>query len=409
MTPLRYLNLLISTLLVFAGSFSLAQPSHQLLWEISGKGLKKPSYLYGTYHSNDKRVFRFSDSTYYALLNAKAVILEADIYEMFGIYNSREEAYSMMVDNDGKTYTRKRNASSTGYGDEDGLPQFLDAYFQQVATNMGKQFFPLETIEDQTVAYQSITYKKLTSFDFESLSWSKDRVLETYLKGDLDYMHQIMRSQLSVSDNAYHLLITNRNIIMANGIDTLIRKYPSFIGVGAAHLPGNEGIIYLLKQKGYQLRPVMATYSETPTEEAKSLKKYNQYTYTNQEYGFSVVLGSKPKEDYTEDHLKLVYQEMGQGNTYWIEVLPDESGKPLGQQLDDFFSSPRNSKISVVHLKDNTKAYEGLTTIYGIGDCWRRVFMLNGNIIKLTCFGGNKFMNSNRYQLFFNRVESLPH
>ena len=39
----------------------------QLLWEISGNGLKEKSYLFGTLHSNDKRIFDLSDSVYYAL------------------------------------------------------------------------------------------------------------------------------------------------------------------------------------------------------------------------------------------------------------------------------------------------------------------------------------------------------
>ena len=45
---------------------SLAQEpakDYQLLWEISGNGLELNSYLFGSLHSNDKRLFNLTDST----------------------------------------------------------------------------------------------------------------------------------------------------------------------------------------------------------------------------------------------------------------------------------------------------------------------------------------------------------
>lgn len=382
-----------------------AQPSNssnQLLWEITGKGLKKPSYLFGTYHSNDNRVFKLSDSTYYALYHSKAVVLEADIYGMFNDYDVRTENYTMQVDNSGKGYTKNKKASLTKYGNEDGRPQFLDAYFQQIAYNSNKQFFHLETVEDQLTAYESITYK---DFNIANFSWTKDHIMETYISGDIDNMRQIMKSQLSVSGNAYNLLITNRNIIMANGIDTLIRKNNAFIAVGAAHLAGPEGIVQLMRTKGFHLRPVMATFSETPIKEELELRKFNQYKYTDNNYHFTAIFGGMPKSEMNDGHFKLTYQEMGQGNTYWIEIYPNEKNRELKAQLEDLFSSPKTSKPKELTLDKDIKAYEGLTYIYEIGDCWRRVFIYKGNVFKITCFGGNKFMNSDRYKTFFNRIQ----
>ena len=47
-----------------------------LFWEITGNGLKKPSYLFGTMHVSSKMVFHLSDSFYLALKNVDAVALE---------------------------------------------------------------------------------------------------------------------------------------------------------------------------------------------------------------------------------------------------------------------------------------------------------------------------------------------
>ncbi|WP_431211616.1 TraB/GumN family protein [Puia sp. P3] len=48
-----------------------------------------------------------------------------------------------------------------------------------------------------------------------------------------------------------------RNEIQAASIDSIVKKHSLFVGVGAAHLPGKRGVIELLRQKGYTLRPVV--------------------------------------------------------------------------------------------------------------------------------------------------------
>src|SRR6202161_490700 len=49
-----------------------------LLWEITGNGIKKPSYLFGTMHVSSKLVFHLSDSFYLDIKNADVVALELD-------------------------------------------------------------------------------------------------------------------------------------------------------------------------------------------------------------------------------------------------------------------------------------------------------------------------------------------
>ena len=44
--------------------------NYELLWRIDGPGMTSPSYLFGTMHLTDKRVFEFSDSVLLALRNA---------------------------------------------------------------------------------------------------------------------------------------------------------------------------------------------------------------------------------------------------------------------------------------------------------------------------------------------------
>jgi uncharacterized protein YbaP (TraB family) len=390
--------------LTFTGFSQPLSSTNQLLWQISGKGLKKQSYLFGTFHSNDNRIFQFSDSTYIALLKSNAIVLEADIYSMFEEYDSRIENYNMNFDPSGRSYTTSKKASTTKYGNEDGRPQFLDAYLQQFAYNSQKKFFALETVQEQLIAYENITYSSQKEYNFGNLTIGKDYSIDTYQNGDIEGIRQMLKAQLSVSGNAYNLIITNRNIVMANGIDTLIKKNNSFIGIGAAHLAGEEGVIQLLRNKGYTLRPVMASFSAKPTPEALEIRKYNSSTYIDSLHRFSAVFGGVPKVNDEDGHRKLIYQEMGQGNTFLIEVFADDSNRPLENQIEDFFSSSKNIKPREVWLDNQVQAFEGNTFIIGIGDCWRRVFIYEGNIFKITCYGGNKFMNSDRYRKFFNQI-----
>src|SRR5450631_2972012 len=72
---------IVATLLLFvtASAFSQKKQSHKypsLFWEITGNGLKKPSYLFGTMHVSSKMVFHLSDSFYLAMKNVDAVALE---------------------------------------------------------------------------------------------------------------------------------------------------------------------------------------------------------------------------------------------------------------------------------------------------------------------------------------------
>src|SRR6476619_3536016 len=51
-----------------------------LFWEITGNGMKKPSYLFGTMHVSNKMVFHLSDSFYTAMQQVDVVALEQNPY-----------------------------------------------------------------------------------------------------------------------------------------------------------------------------------------------------------------------------------------------------------------------------------------------------------------------------------------
>ena len=404
---LLFAVLLLNTGLAISQTETNVSPSeHQLLWQISGNGLKKPSYLFGSYHTNDARVFKLSDSTYSALMNVDAIVLEADIYELFTEYDMRLKHSDLKFDSNGKAYTSSKGASKTKYGNEDGRPQFLDLYFQQLAYNMEKDFFVLETIQEQMEAFESLYERSAAQKNLQQLKVIQDNLLQVYLRGDINRLLVIIRKEMRQTKSAYERIIVKRNYNMADGIDTLCRQKSLFIAIGAGHLAGNEGVIQLLRQKGYHVRQVIASFAEKRTPAELALRKYNKCLYRDTNYNFSAVLGGKPIQDTVVSYYRLVYQEMGQGNTYVIEIESEyEFDVDLATYIGEIMDSPEEAKFEEVKHQDAIKAFKGIGYEYGAGLSWKKVFVYKNKLIRLICYGGNKFMNSNRPQSFFDQVK----
>ena len=58
--------------------FAQENSNNSLLWRISGNGLNGSSYLFGTIHLNDARVFNLGDSLYGAIANTDGFAMELD-------------------------------------------------------------------------------------------------------------------------------------------------------------------------------------------------------------------------------------------------------------------------------------------------------------------------------------------
>jgi uncharacterized protein YbaP (TraB family) len=364
---------------------SVKLTNNQLLWQISGNGLKKPSYLFGSYHSNDPRVFRLSDSTYAAFITSEAVVLEADIYQLFADYDIRVSETKIKFDSNGKSFTSDKNATKTKYGSEDGRPQFLDLYFQQLAQNMQKKFYPLETIEEQLDAFESLYEKSITKKSLVEYQIIQDKLFQAYLNGDVEYVRATIEKQLSESTSAYDRLIVKRNYKMALGIDSFMKKQSLFVAIGAGHLAGNEGVINLLRKKGYHVRQVVPTFKITNEELKAKIFPYHTYQYTDTKYGFSGVFGSIPMRDTNALFYRIIYQELGQGNAYIVEI-EQATDSNIAAYVDQVIMPPENAKITKVMHQNTILAYEGVGYEYGVGLSWKRVFIHNGILVKLICY-----------------------
>ncbi len=396
---------IIGCLLCSSAWAQTIQSENELLWEISGNGLKKKSFLFGSLHSNDKRLFRFSDSTYVALEKAEAIVLETDIFSLFEDWDTRKEELTILYDNAGNPYTASNKATKTIYGNEDGMPQFLDAYFLEYCYNADKKFFALETVDKQLDLASEWIQPDLGTVGQNLFNPMQEKMIELYTKGDIYSLDRMMRVSLSYSPGMYEDFIVDRNIQMAIGLDTLLKNQSLFCAVGAGHLAGENGLINLLRKKGYKVRKVSATFSEELFAEKSAVKSKRTYTYVNDTVGINVEFPGKPMElKIWDNHPYLIYREMGQGNTYSMEIVPIEDETGLDEHAAIYIASPDASKVKHIYLDNGTEVYEGLSDTYSEGIHWVRVIQNDKYLLILKAYGGNKFMHSNRPNLFFSKI-----
>jgi uncharacterized protein YbaP (TraB family) len=264
---------------------------NHLLWRISGKGLDKPSYLFGTMHLTDRRLFQFGDSLYHALERTEGFAAELDMNNIFTQYintmvtEEKEKVYvQRLIDkewlarnqrllerrfrkpvaeitmDDIANEERKQNARLLESGD---MKTFMDAYLFDIANRQGKWTGGIEDPEDQLNLKDETTPTERLRLLFADKSESKkalEWMIETYLKEDLDL---IDRSEV-IWRGARDAILLKRNIKMAQRIDSLAQLRSCLFAVGAAHLPGDTGLVKLLREKGYTVTPVISSRRVAP-------------------------------------------------------------------------------------------------------------------------------------------------
>src|SRR5690606_6926880 len=244
--------IIITTSILFLVNASAQESStsyNHLLWRISGKDLKSPSYLFGTMHLTDKRLFHFGDSLYKAIENTEGFAAELDMSRIFSQYinylvgeKDEPEVYigrdlsKEFVDEYGKKIEKKFNKSLSAITLKDvenmedrkrslvlkggEMNTFMDAYLFDIASRQGKWTGGIEDPEDQFGLKDSTDLEnRLISIlssgkeDRETLEW----MIKTYLNEDLDLIDRTNEIWRGAKD----VILIKRNVKMGRRIDSL--------------------------------------------------------------------------------------------------------------------------------------------------------------------------------------------
>lgn len=384
-----------------------SRSGYSLLWEIEAPQ-GKTSYLFGSMHSNDRRLFDLPDSLYHAMDVSEMVVLETDIFSIFEDFDALRGRANLKFDNNGKPYTNNTRASITAYGDENGMPQFLDAYFQQYCHNAGKEFLALESVDYQMDAFNdAIETTDFEEGNYQALLSSRDDMIDLYVKGDIHGINEFVKSGLSFMPDSYQSLIVDRNRGMVEKLDQHLRERAIFCAIGAGHLAGEEGVLNLLRKKGYKVRRVVATFSSSITEPEKSVRSYQSYDLMIPEIKLSITFPGKPVEIELNDNelVHFIYRDLGQGNTYQLSVFNRASIASWDDAGAEYLPGPEESPYEKIILPNGGEAIQGLGEEYWDNSLsWVRVLLTEDFVVVLKAAGGNKFMNSPRAFRFFDTL-----
>ena len=140
-------------------------------------------------------------------------------------------------------------------------PQYgLDLHFFKKATQSGKQVLGLETFEQQIdmldtlseVSQDELVCQTVKELDI--LEQEMDTILKAWSTGDIKLLDETMLKSLKEYPAIYKVLITQRNNSWATKIESFLKQEKNYmVVVGAGHLAGRQGLVELLKKKGYSI------------------------------------------------------------------------------------------------------------------------------------------------------------
>jgi uncharacterized protein len=308
-------KMLLLGLLVLVEMVVMAQPAKKkipskesdntLLWRVSGKDLAKPTYLFGTMHLICADDIILSDSLTRAIENADNVYLELDmdnIMEMMGAMTKMKmrndttladlltkdeyakvkmfftEKSAMLPFSLLETYKPLMAASlimqqQSGAGCENMIS--MEQLVMKEAKSHGVKIKGIETMAYQMSIFDSIPYGfqakqlvKMVEDDGKSSDGNEmKKITEAYRNQQLSAMEEITKSEDIGIGSFTDILLYNRNINWANKLKDLMPGKSLVVAVGAGHLPGDKGLINLLRKAGYKVEPVKNEMIKKKTKE----------------------------------------------------------------------------------------------------------------------------------------------
>ena len=277
----------------------------QLLYKISGNGLKSPSYIVGTYHlapaSLADEIAGMSD----AFAAVEQVYGEVD---MLSAQSSQLAMVQAMMLPEGKYVSdmfseeemERINAYVRGAMGMDlnhpmlrdqlgrmrpsvlamqlGLLEFMkitpnfnpndliDNYFQMEARKKGLAVGGFESVEfqmellygDSTDEEEREALMKLVD-DKEALLAEMKAMTEAYFSFDMKGIHALTIRSVEIGDMSpeeFREMFTDRNHNWVEVMPEIMAAKPTLFVVGAGHLPGDDGVLELLKAQGYKVKAV---------------------------------------------------------------------------------------------------------------------------------------------------------
>ncbi|MBT8322660.1 MAG: TraB/GumN family protein, partial [Eudoraea sp.] len=334
-----------------------AQERNSLLWEISGNGLKQSSFLYGTMHVSKKIAFHLDDVFYEALLKSDMVALESDPgtwlesdtdrsggnyrpgygFKPKGFY-SRAFQFTPPTTRDIAKYLSSDDRlvnnilyRTNEYNQNFEEDTYLDMFIYRAGAKYNK---PVVALEDPEVANALVGRASKNAMKQKPDEWLQKKMerqglaflmQDAYRERNINLLDSI--DQAMYTEYYRKNMLYLRNEHMANKLDSVMNQARVFAGIGAAHLPGEKGVISLLREAGYTVTPL----TSDATDKGKALKqaleskvrKTALQRYTTEDGFFSLNLPNKLYPVKLQDQATYVAPDLANGSYLVVHRIPN--------------------------------------------------------------------------------------
>ncbi|MGE8556185.1 MAG: TraB/GumN family protein [Chryseobacterium jejuense] len=258
---------------------------NSLLWEVSGNGLSKPSYIAGTFHILCNKDFEIKPKTWKALHQAENFVMEInytdqnEVLAMQKMMAADKKISEQLTPEEAKELDKILADYGTNLKNVDS--HSTQALYSLIATKAipcppnevkmyeiellkealknKKSVNGLEKVDDQINAIgQSYNLKEVISQLKLSNEYTiaSQKMTEAFKNENLKSLDQLIKNPKFMNEKQEKLVLTDRNVKWAEKMPEIMKKQSSFFAVGGGHLWGNNGLINLLKAKGYTVKPV---------------------------------------------------------------------------------------------------------------------------------------------------------
>jgi uncharacterized protein YbaP (TraB family) len=259
-----------------------------LLWKVTTKS-GKVSHVFGTIHSDDKRVLQLKPGVQAAFAGSERLLLEI-VLTPEGVMDMMARMYrrgnsELKQELPAALYAQAVEAFQargleeawvnrlTVWGAALNLmmPQVsglvLDLQLQSEMQASGKPVLGLETVESQLAVFadldqaSQIQLLNISLGELKRLEQTTEKLIQYYLREDIAAIAG-MEQEFHAGENRAFMerlmnrLIDDRNQRMVKVMDEHLQAGQTFVAIGALHLPGKKGIVNLLRKAGYKVEAV---------------------------------------------------------------------------------------------------------------------------------------------------------
>lgn len=284
---MKFIQLLAAAVLTATSLFAQQKEDNSLLWEITGKDLKAPSYLFGTIHMICKEDFFMPDVVKQKFASASSIFLELDMDDPAMQIDMLRLAMLPQGESLKKLFGADYNLVDSFFKQNSEYPLIMfnqfkpmmimsllylemlpcktqESYeqsFMSMAKAAGKDVKGLETMEDQMKVFDDIPdsveikniVKMIKDYDAQVKQFSD--MVKVYKEQNISKLQEEVTASPDIMD-AEEALLTKRNNNWIPVMSKNMKEAATFFAVGAAHLGGKNGVITLLRKAGYTVKAV---------------------------------------------------------------------------------------------------------------------------------------------------------